>query len=61
MIYHLQAIVVHSGRAGEGHYTAYVHASDDSWYYCDDSARPRRVVNLREIFRQQAYILFYEK
>ena len=52
VIYHLQAIVVHSGRAGGGHYTAYVRASDGSWYYCDDSARPQRVVNLRDILRQ---------
>ena len=61
VIYHLQAVVIHSGKAGGGHYTAYVRASDGSWYYCDDSATPQRVMNLREILRQQAYMLFYEK
>ncbi|KAK6314797.1 hypothetical protein J4Q44_G00143260 [Coregonus suidteri] len=36
--YSLYAVIVHSGDAMFGHYTAYVrHKKDQSWYYADDS------------------------
>uniref|UniRef100_A0A3B3ZDU3 USP domain-containing protein n=1 Tax=Periophthalmus magnuspinnatus TaxID=409849 RepID=A0A3B3ZDU3_9GOBI len=36
--YTLYAVVVHSGSAGFGHYTAYVrHRDTQSWYFADDS------------------------
>ncbi|CAB1345929.1 unnamed protein product [Coregonus sp. 'balchen'] len=42
--YSLCAVIVHSGDAMFGHYTAYVrHKKDQSWYYADDSnVRQRR-------------------
>ena len=59
--YQLRAVVVHQGPYGLGHYVAYVRGSDDQWYYCDDSQRPRVVVDAAEVERKQAYILFYER
>ena len=31
--YQLRSVVVHSGAADAGHYTAYVRAQDESWYF----------------------------
>lgn len=35
--YSLCAVIVHSGDAMFGHYTAYVRHKDQSWYYANDS------------------------
>ena len=59
--YQLRAVVIHKGRYGSGHYVAYVRGSDDQWRFCDDSQEPRVVVDIAEVQRQQAYILFYER
>ena len=59
--YQLHAVVVHTGRFGSGHYFAYVRGSDDQWRFCNDSQKPRVVVDAAEVQRQQAYILFYER
>ena len=58
--YQLRAVVVHQAAYGSGHYVAYVRGSDDQWWFCNDRARPRAVVDAAEIQRQQAYVLFYE-
>ena len=59
--YHLRAVVVHSGTARIGHYTAYVRGDGDRWFYCNDTAVPRRIANPMEVVQQQAYMLFYER
>ena len=58
--YHLLGVVVHHGHAGGGHYTAFVRASNNLWYHCDDSQSPRWVP-VEEVLRAEAYMLFYEK
>ena len=62
--YHLRGVVVHSGVAGGGHYTAYVRAPDNFWYFCDDRKSPRRV-GIQEVLSEyvaaNAYLLFYEQ
>ena len=59
--YQLRAVVVHQGGYGGGHYVAYVRGSDDRWWFCNDRADPRVVVDINEVLRQQAYMLFYER
>ena len=58
--YVLRSLVVHSGVVGGGHYTAYVRAEDNSWYFCNDQQPPRLAQEV-EVLRAQAYLLFYER
>lgn len=65
--YSLYAVVVHSGSAGCGHYTAFVrHRESQSWYYADDSHT--RQVTWKEVqtsyggeHRPTAYMLMYRR
>ena len=59
--YQLRAVVVHQGVCGGGHYVAYVRGSNDQWWFCNDRAEPRAVVDINEVLRQQAYMLFYQR
>ncbi|KAJ1925115.1 hypothetical protein IWQ60_004756, partial [Tieghemiomyces parasiticus] len=62
--YRLYAIVEHMGSINFGHYVAYVATATSpdgprTWTYCSDShVRP---CSLDEVFRAQAYLLFYER
>ncbi|KAF4079499.1 hypothetical protein AMELA_G00178770 [Ameiurus melas] len=64
--YRLYAVIVHSGTAMSGHYTAYICSKDHKWYYIDDS----RVVQVcwetvqetyggERWFSDTAYMLLY--
>jgi ubiquitin carboxyl-terminal hydrolase 20/33 len=57
--YKLRAVVVHQGKAGSGHYIAYVRCADDRWYKCDDSLWPK-LVPLSTVLLAEAYMLFYD-
>ncbi|XP_055009673.1 ubl carboxyl-terminal hydrolase 18 isoform X2 [Boleophthalmus pectinirostris] len=64
--YTLYAVVVHSGSASCGHYTAYVRHRDMSWYYADDSHT--RQVSWDKVqtsyggeLRHTAYMLMYRR
>lgn len=55
--YTLYAVVVHSGYAMCGHYTAYVrHRVNQCWYYADDS----RVKQVLPIWQNQSDIFYLE-
>ena len=58
--YHLRGVVVHEGGAGVGHYTAFVRAPDNFWYFCNDGHAPR-LARIDEVLEVEAYILFYEQ
>ena len=58
--YHLRGVVVHHGQAGGGHYTAFVRAPDNFWYFCDDWQAPR-LVSIHQVLEAEAYLLFYEQ
>ncbi|CAL1568515.1 unnamed protein product [Knipowitschia caucasica] len=66
-LYNLYAVVVHSGSAGCGHYTAYVrHKESQGWFYADDSHTHQ--VSWEKVqssyggkHRQTAYMLMYRK
>ena len=58
--YHLRGVVVHEGVAGGGHYTAFVRAPDNFWYFCNDG-RPPRLAPVGEVLQAEAYMLFYEQ
>ncbi|XP_067346131.1 ubl carboxyl-terminal hydrolase 18 isoform X1 [Channa argus] len=66
-IYTLYAVVVHSGTAMFGHYTAYVrHWRNQRWYYADDSdvheASWEEVKSTYgDIYRGTAYMLMYRR
>ncbi|KAM9402479.1 ubl carboxyl-terminal hydrolase 18 isoform 1-T1 [Salvelinus alpinus] len=64
--YSLCAVIVHSGDAMFGHYTAYVRHKDQSWYYAND--RYVRQVSWKEVqntyggsLRETAYMLLYRR
>jgi len=59
-LYDLKAVIVHSGDAHGGHYTSYVRAFEQRWFFCDDGRKPREVSSY-EAMNSQAYMLFYEK
>ena len=61
-VYDLRGVVNHSGAAGGGHYTAFVRAQDNFWYFCNDSPpeAPRRVP-AATVLASQAYLLVYER
>jgi ubiquitin C-terminal hydrolase len=56
--YSLQAVAVHLGRFGSGHYVAYVRDSQDQWVLLNDAAEPA-VVSFQEVQRKQAYVLVF--
>ena len=56
--YRLVGVVVHHGHSSHsGHYVAYVRGPNEQWYHMNDSQVS--VVSLKNVLRQQAYILFY--
>ncbi|XP_033845437.1 ubl carboxyl-terminal hydrolase 18 isoform X2 [Periophthalmus magnuspinnatus] len=65
--YTLYAVVVHSGSAGFGHYTAYVrHRDTQSWYFADDSHTHQVSWNKVQTsyggeHRHTAYMLMYRR
>ena len=59
--YSLRAVVVHIGGGTGGHYVSYVRASDECWYFYNDSAVPQRVPDPRTVLQKEAYMLFYER
>ena len=58
--YHLRSLVVHTGCAGGGHYTAYARAQDNFWYFFDDSKTPVRVPTER-VLATKPYLLIFER
>ena len=58
VLYSLQAVAVHRGRFGSGHYTAYVRDSRDQWVLVSDEAPPR-VVPFQVLQHKQAYVLVF--
>jgi len=57
--YRLYAVVLHSGGASDGHYTALCH-SRGTWWLLDDEA-VTEVTDLNLLIRREAYILFYKR
>ena len=58
--YHLYGIIVHHGYSTHsGHYVAYVKAPSGQWCEMNDSQVNR--CNVDNLFRQEAYVLFYTK
>ena len=59
--YHLRGVIEHhGGTTNSGHYTSYVRAANNLWYYCNDEASPQRVAT-EEVLKAQAYVLIYER
>ncbi|KAM7252834.1 hypothetical protein ACFE04_008680 [Oxalis oulophora] len=62
-IYRLIGVVEHQGSMRGGHYVAYIRGGEKSgspvWYHASDTYV--REVSVEEVFRSEAYILFYEK
>ena len=58
--YSLQAVAVHKGPFGRGHYVAFVRDSSDQWVHVDDSAPPAPVP-FAAVQRSQAYLLVFRK
>ena len=58
--YILRAIIVHTGSAVQGHYTAYCRRGH-GWIHCDDESVQR--ANLQTVLSQtrSVYLLAYEK
>lgn len=57
--YNLKTIIVHSGQLADmGHYYCYVKDENNNWYLMNDEKVER--VTLREVLKQEAYILIYE-
>ncbi|KAL0210539.1 hypothetical protein RCL1_004975 [Eukaryota sp. TZLM3-RCL] len=57
-VYHLQAVVSHSGSLNGGHYVAYTKCGD-KWRYFSDSCYQE--VSLERVLACEAYLLFYIK
>ena len=58
--YHLRGVIEHhGGTTNSGHYTSYVRAANNLWYYCNDEASPQPVATKR-VFEAEAYVLIYE-
>ena len=58
--YSLQAVAVHKGPFGTGHYVAFVRDSRDQWVHVNDSAPPVPVP-FAHVQRSQAYLLVFRK
>ena len=57
--YRLRSLVIHSGNAGGGHYTALVRTDEHIWCKYDDAALPSEVP-WAEVLQAEAYLLIYE-
>ena len=58
--YHLRGVIEHRGlNAGGGHYTSYVRAQNNFWYFCDDNASPKQV-STETVLGAEPYVLVYE-
>ena len=58
--YHLQAVVVHIGASGAGHYVCYVRRATGQWEFHNDEVLPVPVAQ-QAVGRQRAFILIYVK
>ena len=58
--YTLRSVIVHSGRAGGGHYTSFIRTDEAQWYFCDDYELPAKTTE-RQVLAASAYMLFYER
>ncbi|KAL7750063.1 hypothetical protein RI367_004578 [Sorochytrium milnesiophthora] len=56
-VYHLNAVIVHSGSAHAGHYYAYVKASNGVWHEMNDTSVTK--ASLQTVLKSNAYLLFY--
>ena len=56
--YCLQAVAVHDGPFGGGHYWSFVRDSDDQWLLVNDRATPQ-VVPFEEVQSAEAYLLVF--
>ena len=59
--YRLQGVIVHTGKPGAAHYTAYVRDRNNIWFYCDDARAPRPMHDVAYVMEAQPYMLFYER
>ena len=71
-LYRLRSVIVHSGSASAGHYTAFAlcaiptppnssdSGSEEQWYYFNDN-QPPVSVSSDDVQRATAYMLFYER
>lgn len=59
MKYTIDAVSLHSGGLGGGHYTAYVRSDDGVCYYCNDSSVS--VIKQIDYQDQRAYVLVYSQ
>ena len=57
--YKLRSLVVHSGNAGGGHYTAFVRTDEHCWKKYNDAALPMEV-EFAAVLQAEAYMLMYE-
>jgi hypothetical protein len=57
--YKLRSLVVHSGHAGGGHYTAFVRTDEHFWKKYNDAALPMEV-SFAAVLQAEAYMLMYE-
>jgi ubiquitin C-terminal hydrolase len=57
--YQLRSVVIHSGSAGGGHYTAMVKSGVGDWYKYDDASVPQKVA-LAAVLQAEAYLIVYE-
>ena len=59
-LYHLRAVIVHSGsNPNGGHYTAFVRGQDNFWYLCND-ALPPCPVSTERVLAAEAFLVFYD-
>lgn len=56
-LYDLIGVICHSGNFSGGHYIAYVRATNNNWYVCDDAYL--MAVSEEAVRNCQAYMLFY--
>ena len=60
-IYTLFAIICHRGTtSNSGHYIAYV-CIEKQWWYCNDAPVTVIKVEIKDVLKQEAYMLFYTK
>ena len=57
--YSLQAVAVHKGRFGHGHYFAFVRDSEDQWLLVNDGATPV-LVPFARVQGSHAYLLVFQ-
>ena len=59
--YRLRGVIVHTGHAGGGHYTAFVRNREDTWFFCNDAQEPQHLDNIAYVMQAKPYMLFYER